>query len=178
MATPFGQSMRPMIDQMFSGRNGPQAQTAIDTLLPSAARLPLGSNNDDLSRSSLISNYQICTSPVTMATLLSSPTSPAVVVMYTSPTCPPCVAIRPTYEEMAKDGTNSKIQFVVVDITGPGGTELAGGVSATPTFKMYCKGDAVGEVKGADVSELRTQVGMLRLQCWPRTFIPLSSRHR
>ncbi|KAL8293100.1 hypothetical protein RQP46_000794 [Phenoliferia psychrophenolica] len=165
LATPFGQQMRPMIDQLFSGRSGPPAQTAVESLMP---QLPASSTP---SNSSLSSNLQISTSPSSLRSILQS--SDAAAVMYTSASCPPCVAVRPAFEELAR--THPKIAFVLCEIGVAGGQEIAadstgefgGPVKATPTFRFYLKGAVVGECKGGDAVELKTQVGMLVLQAFP-----------
>ncbi|KAM0753921.1 DUF862-domain-containing protein [Meredithblackwellia eburnea MCA 4105] len=165
LSTPFGQQMRPMIDQMFSGRSGPPARTAVESLLPAN---PASGNPTN---SSLTSNLQVSSSATSLRSILQA--SPAVAVMYTSATCGPCVAIKPTFEGLAQ--LHSRLQFVIVDIGIGGGSQIAadstgefgGSVRATPTFRFYVKGKKVNECKGADERELKTQVGMLELEAFP-----------
>lgn len=98
--------------------------------------------------------------------------------MYTSQTCGPCVAIKPVFEELAR--THPRIQFVIVEIGVAGGQEIAqdasgefgGAVRATPTFRFYLEGTSVGECKGGNETELKTQIGMLALQAFPREPLP------
>lgn len=94
--------------------------------------------------------------------------------MYTSASCGPCVQIKPVFEDLAR--THGRVQFVIVEIGAGGGSEIAadstgefgGAVRATPTFRFYVAGKSVGECKGADERELKTQVGMMMLEAWPR----------
>lgn len=174
LATPFGQSMRPMIDQMFSGRNGPPASTAVQSLLPP------GAPSTDPSQQSLGSNLAICTSPASLRSTLTA--SPAVAVMFTSASCPPCNAIKPYFEELARThGAGAKrIEFVLVETGVGAGAEVArepefgGPVRATPTFVFFAHGKKTSECKGADRGELKTQVQLLEMEVYPREFIGLS----
>lgn len=105
--------------------------------------------------------------------------------------------IEPLFEDLARDktkGTN-KVAFAKVDIGVGGGNAVAAkyGVRATPTFYFFLDGDTVGlstsscisvpdshtlqvaELRGADPSELRTQVDLLLFQAFPRTSMILRS---
>ncbi|BGP39392.1 hypothetical protein JCM10449v2_003330 [Rhodotorula kratochvilovae] len=191
MATPFGQSMRPMIEQMFTGRRTQSAGAAVNNLLPQLgitppATPPAGARpaRDDVpSAQSVGSNLQICTSAASLRTTLIS--SPAVAVMYTSPTCPPCTAIKPHFEALAAQHStpaSKRVVFVLVETHIGGGAEVArspefgGPITATPSFVFFARGAKVGECKGADRRELETQVGMLALAAYPahpHTRLPL-----
>ncbi|GAA5991893.1 hypothetical protein JCM10908_002258 [Rhodotorula pacifica] len=184
MSTPFGQQMRPMIEQMFVGRRTPSAGAAVNNLLPQlgitppatpptsrtpAPRLP----SDAPTVQSVASNLQICTSTASLRTLLSS--SPAVAIMFTSPTCPPCSAIKPHFESLAQrhSSPQNRIDFVLVETHLGAGAEIARNaefgrpVTATPTFVFFSRGKKVGECKGADRQELETQIGILDLTTYP-----------
>ncbi|GAA6035819.1 hypothetical protein JCM8097_005721 [Rhodosporidiobolus ruineniae] len=181
VATPFGQSMRPMIEQMFVGRRTHSAGAAVNNLLPSlgvappASRpatgttTPVSAPRDTPSAQSVASNLTICTSLASFRSLLTS--SPAVAAMFTSPTCPPCTAIKPYFEELARQhGSGQKrILFVLVEMGVGSGGEVASeyGVRATPTFIFFARGEKIGECKGANKQELETQVGMLDLAAFP-----------
>ncbi|GAA5915800.1 hypothetical protein JCM6882_006099 [Rhodosporidiobolus microsporus] len=185
MATPFGQQMRPMIEQMFVGSRNVGAGAAVNNLMPSLGVAPPSSSaatgtttpvslpSDTPTAQSLGSNLQICTSAASLRSTLSS--SPAVAIMYTSPTCPPCTAIKPFFEDLArKHGVGKKrIEFVLVEMgIGEGAvvarsSEFGGPVQATPTFVFFSRGRKVGECKGADKRELETQVGMLEMETYP-----------
>ncbi|GAA5904725.1 uncharacterized protein JCM6883_003886 [Sporobolomyces salmoneus] len=174
MATPFGQQMRPMIEQMFVGANNRSAGDAVNNILPSLASGSAPSNasqsRDDVpSGQSLASNLQIVTSISSLRSTLSR--SPATSIMFTSASCPPCNAIKPYFEDLAR--THRKTTLCLVE-TGIGeGAEIArtkefgGPVMATPTFVFFKGGEVVGECKGADRKELETRIGMLELEVFP-----------
>lgn len=159
-----------MIDQMFSGRSGP----APPTETPTYSSAPPSITSDS---QSVASNLQICTAPSSLRSILDS--SPAVAVMFTSASCPPCVAIRPYFEELARThgGKEGRVEFFLVEMGGGGGDavaqskEFGGPISATPTFYFFTKGGKqVGECKGADRGELKTQVELLVMEAYPRTY--------
>jgi len=196
MATPFGQQvslltipphcledadrsgcfqMRPMIEQMFVGANNRSAGDAVNNILPSLANGSTPSrstqSNDDVpSAQSIQSNLQIVTSIASLRSTFSR--SKATAIMYTSASCPPCNAIKPHFEELAR--THHKITFCLVETgLGEGGqvaklSEFGGPVSATPTFVFFKGAEKVGECKGADRREVETQIGMLALEAFPR----------
>ncbi|GAA5909799.1 hypothetical protein JCM8208_005463 [Rhodotorula glutinis] len=181
MSTPFGQQMRPMIESMFVGRRNPSAGAAVNNLVPQLGGLATPpttstppSRDDVPSLASATSNLELCTSSASLRTTLAS--SPAVAIMFTSPTCPPCTAIKPHFEQLAKQHASPasrRIVFVVVETHAGHGADVArspefgGPVTATPSFAFFAHGAKVGECKGADRRELETQVGMLALAAYP-----------
>ena len=70
------------------------------------------------------------------------------VVMFSSPTCPYCKQMRPSFEEYAKE-FKEKIIFAEVDITQNPTIASRYGVMGTPTFKFFCNGKPVYEITGA-----------------------------
>ena len=72
----------------------------------------------------------------------------AVVVMFTSPTCPYCRQMKPYFEEYASE-YKDKILFAEVDISKNQTIASRYGVMGTPTFKFFCKGKPVNELVGA-----------------------------
>ncbi|GAA5941745.1 uncharacterized protein JCM15063_002659 [Sporobolomyces koalae] len=174
MATPFGQQMRPMIEQMFVGSNTRSAGDAVNNLLPSLAQAQNSAtqsrtSSDTPSMGSVASNLQIVTSAASLRTTLAR--SKATALMFTSSNCPPCAAIKPYFEELAR--THPSITCALVE-TGLGEgsqiaqmTEFGGPVSATPTFCFFVGTNKVGECRGADRKELETRIGMLALEVFP-----------
>ncbi|KWU43282.1 DUF862-domain-containing protein [Rhodotorula sp. JG-1b] len=185
MSTPFGQQMRPMIEQMFVGRRTASAGAAVNNLMPQLGLTPPAAQptsrtpapprlaDDAPSVESVASNLQICTSAASLRTLLSS--SPAVAIMFTSPSCPPCNAIKPHFEALARKHASprERIDFVLAETHVGAGAEVArsaefgGPITATPTFVFFSRGKPVGECKGANRQELETQIGMLALTTYP-----------
>ncbi|GAA6007584.1 hypothetical protein JCM10207_006394 [Rhodosporidiobolus poonsookiae] len=191
ISTPFGQQMRPMIEQMFVGRRTPSAGAAVNNLLPSlgvappasapssatatGTTTPVAVPRDTPTTQSLTSNLQICTAAASLRSTLTS--APAVAVMFTSPTCPPCTAIKPFFEDLARKhggaAGSKRIEFVLVEMgIGEGAqvarsAEFGGPVQATPSFVFFARGEKVGECKGADRRELETQVQLLEMAAFP-----------
>lgn len=71
-----------------------------------------------------------------------------VVVMFSSPTCPYCRQMKPSFEEYASE-YKDKVIFAEVDITKSQTIAARYGVMGTPTFKFFCKGKPVNELVGA-----------------------------
>jgi thioredoxin 1 len=69
-------------------------------------------------------------------------------VMFSSPACPYCMQMRPSFEEYANEYKDDVI-FASVDITKTPGIAAKYGVMGTPTFKFFCKGRPIREVVGA-----------------------------
>ena len=88
--------------------------------------------------------------------------------MFTGDWCGPCKVIKPIFEELAKrSALEPPVTFVLVDTTA--GREIAQtyAISAVPTFMFFLKGKKQDEIKGADATELRTQVKMLAMTAYP-----------
>ncbi|KAF9154922.1 hypothetical protein BG015_011606 [Linnemannia schmuckeri] len=151
--TPFGQSMRPMIEGMF----GPSRHTPS----PSPFGLPastLGTGLPTSSFSAPSATVGGATVPfMTDLSLLRSTiqNNTATVVYFTSATCPPCRVIAPIYDELVLS-KGSQIKGVKVDI---GMAQAIGGayeVRSTPTFMFFLRGQKFSQFSGADQAELRS----------------------
>ena len=70
------------------------------------------------------------------------------IVMFTSPTCPYCMQMKPSFEEYA-DEYKERIVFAEVDISQSPTIASRYGVMGTPTFKFFCNGKPVHELVGA-----------------------------
>ena len=69
-------------------------------------------------------------------------------VMFSSPTCPYCKQMRPSFEEYASEYKDIVV-FAIVDIIKTPTIASKYGVMGTPTFKFFCKGRPIREVVGA-----------------------------
>lgn len=90
LSTPFGQSLRPMIENMYTGGYRPDASQAVPGLLnnnANSSRVSAGPPAEP-SASSLVSPLSMCTNLPSFHNLLNS--NDCFVVMFTSHTCPPC----------------------------------------------------------------------------------------
>ncbi|BFZ59540.1 hypothetical protein YB2330_000551 [Saitoella coloradoensis] len=156
MSTPFGQMMRPQIDQMF--RRGPPAgtQSMPAQSLPSRSTnhsAAVGGGDAPLSPSAVKSVRNL----TELESLLTS--SPASIIFFTSATCPPCRAVSPHFDRLAT--SHPELTFVKIDIGTAYEIGAKYGVRATPTFETFVSGEKVGEWKGGDPSVLEMNVGRL-----------------
>ena len=71
-----------------------------------------------------------------------------IVVMFSSPNCPYCRQMEPSFEEYANE-FKDKIIFGKLDITQNITTATRYGVMGTPTLKFFCNGKPVSELVGA-----------------------------
>ncbi|KAJ7645496.1 PPPDE putative peptidase domain-containing protein [Mycena polygramma] len=190
LSTPFGAALRPTIDAMYRRPvpgapavappppNQPiaasllqavaaQAQASPSTPPPSAPA-PLAATE------SLAAPMHPSTNSASFRALLRS--HRAVVAFFTDyQGCPPCRMIAPVFEQLAAEkgvraATGGRgAAFTKIDIrVGAGGTlATEWSVRATPTFMFFLDGTKVAEIKGADASELRTQIDLLLFQAYP-----------
>ncbi|KAE8380899.1 thioredoxin [Aspergillus bertholletiae] len=141
LSTPFGQMMKPQIEAALRGVT--QAPSAVaptaPTQTPSKVR------------------------PVTNLTQLNHELSLAshscAVVFFTSATCPPCKALYPLYDDLAEEA-GPRATLLKVDISTAYDVAMKHGITATPTFKTYLKGQETDTWTGANPSQLQ---GNLRL---------------
>ncbi|OSD07373.1 DUF862-domain-containing protein [Trametes coccinea BRFM310] len=138
--------------------------------MPSLSSSANGSANGSGS-STVAGAIHMCTNPSSLHSLLQS--HRAAVVLFTSPTCPPCRMIEPVFEDLAHQKTHGmgsgRVAFVKVDLSVGMGNQVAGewGVRVTPTFLFFLDGKKLDEMKGANAAELRSQVDMLLYQAFP-----------
>jgi desumoylating isopeptidase 1 len=94
----------------------------------------------------LTAPIQMCSNPSSFGAILER--HKAVIVFFTSQTCPPCKMVEPTFEELAHTKASSHVAFVKVDMgVGMGGMVGEGlGVRATPTFVLFLDGKKVSDL--------------------------------
>ncbi|KAI9058199.1 DUF862-domain-containing protein [Trametes sanguinea] len=147
-----------------------QAYSTGSLSAPTPASMPsLGSSANG--SATVAGAIHMCTNPSSLHSLLKS--HRAAVVLFTSPTCPPCRMIEPVFEDLAHQKTHGmgsgRVAFVKVDLSVGMGNQVAGewGVRVTPTFLFFLDGKKLDEMKGANAAELRSQVDMLLYQAFP-----------
>ncbi|KAG0280745.1 hypothetical protein BGZ95_008892 [Linnemannia exigua] len=162
--TPFGQSMRPMIEGMF----GPSRHEASPS--PSPFSLPAAAPTNSFSTpSTAITTTGGATVPfMTDLSLLRSTiqNNTATVVYFTSATCPPCRVIAPIYDELVL-AKGSQIKGVKVDIGMAQAIGRAYEVRSTPTFMFFLRGEKFSQFSGADQAELRSSIDLLIYSAHP-----------
>ncbi|KAF9005982.1 thioredoxin family protein [Cyathus striatus] len=192
LSTPFGAALRPTIDAMYrrpvaeaasiaSTRttadvsSNPQLAASIlqsiATQAQSGGVLPSVARGGLQATETLTAPVHVITNPSSFHSFIQ--THRAAVAFFTSATCPPCRMIEPVFERFAEekgthDGKNGAA-FAKIDIdVGMGGAlSSEWGIRATPTFIFFIDGKKLGEMKGANVQELRTQVDLLIFQVYP-----------
>ena len=68
--------------------------------------------------------------------------------------CKPCKAVAPAYEELCRR-FGDKLQFCKVDVDENKSAAQQAGIQAMPTFQVWFKGKKMGEIRGANVPQLR-----------------------
>ncbi|POW04925.1 hypothetical protein PSTT_10044 [Puccinia striiformis] len=184
LATPLGASMRPMIEQMFRGSNpaplGPQPPTSSSTA-PNPAHLLA-----DIASSAYSAPMDVplisCSSVTNFDQELNQ--HYCVVANFTNERgCPPCRVIAPIYQNLATKlhsnpspnhhGRQPKvkdIKFIKIDTASSIQLSQRYQIRATPTFKFFINKKEVAEMKGANPSELETQINLLIYTAYPQDY--------
>ncbi|OAW00034.1 hypothetical protein PTTG_07363 [Puccinia triticina 1-1 BBBD Race 1] len=182
LATPLGASMRPMIEQMFRGSNpaplGPQLSTTSSA--PNPAHLLA-----DIASSAYSAPTDIPLVSCSTVTAFDAELSQhyCVIANFTNERgCPPCRVIAPIYAELARKyhstppGSNvhhgrqpkvKDIKFIKVDTGTSMELSQRYQIRATPTFKFFINKKEVGEMKGANQTELETQINLMAYTAYP-----------
>ncbi|KAH3974161.1 hypothetical protein HBH51_091240 [Parastagonospora nodorum] len=95
-------------------------------------------------------------SPLHFHTLLTS--TPYLIADFYATWCPPCKQIAPVYAQLSSTHGSKSFAFVKVNVDEQRELAATHGVSAMPTFVLFKGGKRVGEVRGADVRELKRVV--------------------
>ncbi|KAG2225956.1 hypothetical protein INT45_006652 [Circinella minor] len=179
--TPFGQSIRPMIEGMFGqSRLAPPQEQQPPTGAGATPTLAQQNILRDISSAALSAAPQPADnqpSPLQTAPNLSQlrqwiQSYKAVVVFFTSATCPPCRTIKPDFERLVQDKNNSsstkiKLMGVTVDTGIAFDAAQNFGIRATPTFMLFHNGDKFSEFRGASYAELESSVNLLLFTAYP-----------
>ncbi|TFK69555.1 thioredoxin family protein [Pluteus cervinus] len=181
LSTPFGQALRPTIDGMFQGPTPspavppsvppPAAASLLNSVASHAQRPSEAYNPQGPSRSHV---YHIM-NPTVFNSLLKN--HQAVVAFFTSSTCPPCRMIEPHFERLAEQkgaavGETNKagtaaFAKINLDSGAAGSVAREYSVRVTPTFIFFLNGSKNGEMKGASVAGLESEVNFLLYQAHP-----------
>lgn len=95
----------------------------------------------------------------------------AVIVFFTSATCPPCRVIKPDFESLIREKNEGSQQIKILGVIMDTSMSMdAGkyGIRATPTFQLFLNGQKYSEFKGANYAELKSQVDILLFEAFPR----------
>ncbi|GFF38374.1 desumoylating isopeptidase 1 [Aspergillus udagawae] len=150
LSTPFGQMMKPQIEQALRGVT--QAAAPAPQPLPRAPVTAAAPVHPGTVRQ--VSNVS------QLEEQLESAVNSCAVIFFTSATCPPCKVVYPTYDELAEEA-GDKAVLIKVDISAAYDVSMKYGVRATPTFMTILKGNKLDEWSGADPAKLRGNVRLL-----------------
>jgi thiol-disulfide isomerase/thioredoxin len=141
--TPFGQMLRPMLDQ--SMRRITQAPVQEAPILQQSSKLTKVRNIQRLPE---------------LTSAMSSAASSCAVIFFTSSTCAPCKLLYPTYDELATTAGDQAV-LIKVDINSAQQIAEKYSVHATPTIMTFLHGQKDEEWSGADVNRLKSSVERL-----------------
>ncbi|CAO3672621.1 unnamed protein product [Umbelopsis vinacea] len=172
--TPFGQSMRPMIENMF----GPSAHVApLPSLQPES--VPQVPSATSMSLLNNVSSAALSASPATINPVQNIPNLSAleqlitsqrgVLSFFTSATCPPCRVIEPDFMRKLETVNQNRIKVVGAKIDTHVAFDAAQkyGVRATPTFIAFIDGKKFAEFSGANFAELNSTVDFMIFTMYP-----------
>ncbi|KAH8114642.1 DUF862-domain-containing protein [Phellopilus nigrolimitatus] len=193
LSTPFGTALRPTIDNMYrrpapgavspQPYNQPMASSLLQSVAaqaagpsassggylptPAASPTPPSRSAPQPAAATVAAPLQLCSNLQHFRSILSS--RRAVAAFFTSRTCPPCKVVEPVFENLASDKSSKGVAFVKIDLSAMLGGEVASayGVRATPTFLFFLDGQKLHELRGTDVTELRSQIDLLIFQAFP-----------
>ncbi|KAI8587984.1 thioredoxin family protein [Geranomyces variabilis] len=188
--TPFGQSLRPMLEGMFGpsqlARSAAAAASAATHTSPglSSAMASLVGNVAAAAQSgpAATTALQTATNLTQFNSIIAS--HRCVVVDFTSQTCPPCRVISPEFERLVAHLNSSsgfhqigmgqgarsdanKIVGVKVEVGSARDIAAAYQITATPTFAFFLDGKKTAQFSGADKHELKTQMDLLLWTAYP-----------
>ncbi|KAK4511413.1 uncharacterized protein ATC70_012628 [Mucor velutinosus] len=170
--TPFGQSILPMIEGMFGqSKLSSSSGNAVAPQQPSAeaASMLQGISSAAISAApTTVNPVQIANTATAVDGFISA--YKAVIVFFTSASCPPCRMIKPDFENLIreKNGDSEKIKILgVIMDTSMAPDAAKYGIRATPTFQLFLNGQKYSEFKGANYAELKSQVDILLFEAFP-----------
>ncbi|KAF9111166.1 hypothetical protein BGX27_005307 [Mortierella sp. AM989] len=160
--TPFGQSMRPMIEGMFGPSRHVATPPPYQPSVAPAASFPSVGSIAGAGTSAASVPYMTDLGQL-RSTIQSNP---ATVVYFTSATCPPCRVIMPIFDELVL-AKGQKIKGVKVDVGMAQAIGRAYEIRSTPTFAFFLRGEKFSQFSGADQAELRSSIDLLVYSAHP-----------
>ncbi|KAL9622122.1 MAG: hypothetical protein Q9160_003465 [Pyrenula sp. 1 TL-2023] len=171
--TPFGQMLRPQIDQAMRGVTqggqtiapGVASGSARSTSQRTASHSDGSIQTNGKEEKSQQSVHEV-TQIEHLEELLKAAEKSCAVIFFTSATCAPCKLVYPTYDSLAAEAS-SRATLIKVDIGQAHQISSKFGIRATPTFITFLKGKKENEWSGADSSKLAGNVRLLIQMAWP-----------
>lgn len=112
------------------------------------------------------------------AQLAAVKSEPCAVVLFTSPTCPPCRIVEPEYEQLAHSGLPVTFARVTAGSEGASAAMSAANIAGTPTVHVYTFGECTAKVLGPDIPEIRLQAHIGADDVYPSAFVLTSPSSR
>ena len=160
--TPFGQMLKPQLDQAMRGvTQAPVAPRAV----PKAPSVATHANSQRPA-SAISSGVHNVTQLTELESLLSKAKTSCAAIFFTSSTCAPCKVCYPAYDSLAEE-LGQKVTLIKVDINFAREISSRYQVRATPTFMTFLHGDKVEEWSGAGPSKLLGNVRLLAQMAHP-----------
>ncbi|KAJ3017746.1 hypothetical protein HKX48_003399 [Thoreauomyces humboldtii] len=187
LSTPFGQSILPMLENMFGPSQIARSATAASTAATATASL-----NPALA--SLVGNLAAAaqSAPAASTVLQTAQTLTqfnsilashrCVVADFTSQSCPPCRVISPEFERLTTElnaayhqrgmgqaarADENKVVGVKIEVGSAREIAAKYSVTATPTFVLFLDGKEFGRFSGANKQELKSQMEFLLYSAYP-----------
>ncbi|KAJ1914858.1 hypothetical protein H4219_004598 [Mycoemilia scoparia] len=183
--TSLGQQLLPMIEGMYGtppagnlGQSLPTAaaaSTSTHTSTPSTVPTFSSGYTDNQNKGSkYLKSIQVSSVKELQDGILKN--NPAVVIYFTSATCPPCRVIAPHFETMLNEVNsdslraqrNEYIVGVKVDCSVQFQIGSHYNVSATPTFMFFKNGEKTSQFSGANYQELKSEIDLLMFVAYPK----------
>ena len=166
--TPFGQMMKPQLDQAMRGIT--QAPT-INTVDPRANGMGPHANGTKMAANGLSTQdsdrgkVRNITSVAILEDLLTQAKSGCAVIFFTSASCPPCKMGYPAYDSLAEEFP--KAILIKVDISIARDIAAKYQIRVTPTFMTFLHGEKENEWTGASPATLLGNVRLLAQMAFP-----------
>ncbi|TQV91092.1 thioredoxin [Cordyceps javanica] len=144
--SPMGRTMLPWLTQGMNAR-----QNGILGLGEAAASAAKPKRLNQVHNAIRIEDYH---------RLLAQSSKAASVVFFTSPTCPPCKALYPFYDQLAEHYGHN-IAFIKVDVSLAHEIAAKYTITATPTFVSFFRGEQFQRWTGADQHALQSHAQLL-----------------
>ncbi|KAI6303094.1 hypothetical protein MCOR33_001691 [Pyricularia grisea] len=163
LESPLGRMLMPALDQ----------QVRVNRQQNGGGMLGIGQNGSSGAAQHTSSQARASSHRVRQASnlrdldsLMAQARSSCAVVFFTSATCPPCKMLYPMYEDLAEE-VGDKGFVIKTDISVARDVAAKYGITATPTFITFLRGDQENRWMGADAGALRGNVRLLVQMAWP-----------
>ena len=158
MNTPFGQMLKPQLDQAIRGiTQAPVPQSNVPTLNSRDSAYIVSTNGTAAEKPGMV--YKP-TRLKQLDELLLAAKNTCAVIFFTSATCPPCKLVYPAYDELATSAGNRAV-LIKIDLSEAYEIGAKYQVRVTPTFWTFLKGEKENEWTGANESQLRGNINLL-----------------